>query len=124
MRIIKEEKTKISWQRFTYSVGHYLLILLYWGENGNTINPRGQRHIVNVWHLSDPPSFSLPTTFKRLKIALWPDGTFNSSIIATPIFERIPPCRVLRNSPAKQSRARANIMQKFCIIVIFVVCQE
>ena len=28
------------------------------------INRRGQRHIVNVWHLSDPPSFSLPTTFK------------------------------------------------------------
>ena len=27
------------------------------------INRRGQRHIVNVWHLSDPPSFSLPTTF-------------------------------------------------------------
>ncbi len=28
------------------------------------IDRRGQRHIVNVWHLSDPPSFSLPTTFK------------------------------------------------------------
>ena len=27
------------------------------------INRRGQRHIVNVWHLSDLPSFSLPTTF-------------------------------------------------------------
>jgi hypothetical protein len=27
-------------------------------------NRRGQRHIVNVWHLSDPPSFSLLTTFK------------------------------------------------------------
>jgi hypothetical protein len=29
------------------------------------INRCGQRHIVNVWHLSDPPSFSLPTTFKK-----------------------------------------------------------
>jgi hypothetical protein len=29
------------------------------------INRRGQRHIVNVWHLSDPPSFSLPTTFNN-----------------------------------------------------------
>jgi hypothetical protein len=28
------------------------------------IDRRSQRHIVNVWHLSDPPSFSLPTTFK------------------------------------------------------------
>ncbi len=27
------------------------------------IDRRGQRHIVNVWHLSDPPSFSFPTTF-------------------------------------------------------------
>jgi len=26
------------------------------------IDRRSQRHIVNVWHLSDPPSFSLPTT--------------------------------------------------------------
>ncbi len=25
------------------------------------IDRRCQRHIVNVWHLSDPPSFSLPT---------------------------------------------------------------
>ncbi len=31
------------------------------------IDRRGQRHIVNVWHLSDPPFFSLPTTFKRFK---------------------------------------------------------
>jgi hypothetical protein len=23
----------------------------------------GQRHIVNIWHLPDPPSFSLTTTF-------------------------------------------------------------
>ena len=30
------------------------------------IDRRGQRHIVNVWHLSDPPSFSLPTTFNGL----------------------------------------------------------
>jgi hypothetical protein len=30
------------------------------------INRRGQRDIVNVWHLSDPPSFSLPTTFKYI----------------------------------------------------------
>ncbi len=29
------------------------------------IDCHGQRHIVNVWHLSDPPFFSLPTTFKR-----------------------------------------------------------
>ncbi len=29
------------------------------------INRCGQRYIVNVCHLSDPPSFSLPTTFKR-----------------------------------------------------------
>ncbi len=28
------------------------------------IDRRCQRHIVNVWHLSDPPSFSSPTTFK------------------------------------------------------------
>jgi hypothetical protein len=28
------------------------------------IDRRSQRHIVNVWHLSDTPSFSLPTTFK------------------------------------------------------------
>ncbi len=28
------------------------------------INRHGQRHIVNVWHLSDPPYFSLLTTFK------------------------------------------------------------
>ncbi len=28
------------------------------------INCLGQRHIVNVWHLSDPPSFLLTTTFK------------------------------------------------------------
>ncbi len=28
------------------------------------IDRHSQRHIVNVWHLSDPPSFSLPTTFK------------------------------------------------------------
>jgi hypothetical protein len=28
------------------------------------IHRRGQRHIGNVWHLPDPPSFSLPTTFK------------------------------------------------------------
>jgi hypothetical protein len=32
------------------------------------INRRGQRHVVNVWHLSDPLSFSLPTTFK---VMLW-----------------------------------------------------
>ena len=31
------------------------------------IDRRGQRHIVNVWHLSEPPSFSLPTTFKGHK---------------------------------------------------------
>jgi hypothetical protein len=30
------------------------------------INHRGQRHIVNVWHRSDPPSFSLLTTFKYI----------------------------------------------------------
>ncbi len=28
------------------------------------IDRRGQSHIGNVWHLPDPPSFSLPTTFK------------------------------------------------------------
>ncbi len=28
------------------------------------INRRGQRHIVNVWHLPDHPAFSLPTAFK------------------------------------------------------------
>ncbi len=37
---------------------------------GKNIDRRGQRHIVNVWHLSDPPSFSLPTTFKREHSAL------------------------------------------------------
>jgi len=31
------------------------------------IDRRSQRHIVNVWHLSEPPSFSLPTTFKGHK---------------------------------------------------------
>ncbi len=30
------------------------------------IDRRGQRHIVNFWHLSDPPSFSLLTTFKGI----------------------------------------------------------
>jgi hypothetical protein len=34
------------------------------------IDRRGQRHIVNFWHLSDPPSFSLPTSFK-IKINLY-----------------------------------------------------
>ncbi len=28
------------------------------------IDCRSQRHFGNVWHLPDPPSFSLPTTFK------------------------------------------------------------
>ncbi len=32
----------------------------------NNIKRRGQRHIVNIWHLSDPLSFSLPTTFKKV----------------------------------------------------------
>jgi hypothetical protein len=32
------------------------------------IDRRSQRHIVNVWHLSDPPSFSLPTTFNRFML--------------------------------------------------------
>ncbi len=32
------------------------------------IDRRGQRHIVNFWHLSDPPSFSLPITFKQQSI--------------------------------------------------------
>jgi hypothetical protein len=63
--------------RFAYSSGHNLLILLNWGENRinkikddrkikreKNINRRGQRHIVNVCHLSYPPSFSLLTTFK------------------------------------------------------------
>ncbi len=30
------------------------------------IDRRVQRHIVNVWHPPDPPSFSLPTTFKDM----------------------------------------------------------
>ncbi len=30
------------------------------------INRRGQRHFVKVWQLSDPPSFSLPTTFNYI----------------------------------------------------------
>ncbi len=32
------------------------------------IDRRGQRHIANVWHLSNPSSFSLPTTFKLVNI--------------------------------------------------------
>ncbi len=35
------------------------------------IDRRGQRHIVNFWHLSDPPSFSLPTTFNDLNTQIY-----------------------------------------------------
>ncbi len=38
------------------------------------IDRRGQRHIVNFWHLSDPPSFSLPTTFKLNLFTFIQDG--------------------------------------------------
>jgi hypothetical protein len=42
-------------------------------DREKNIDPRGQRHIVNVWHLSDPPSFSLLVTFKAgLRIYLEP----------------------------------------------------
>jgi hypothetical protein len=64
--------------RFAYSSGHCLLILFYWAETEihkikddskikreKNIDRRGQRHIVNGWHLSDSPSFSLLTTVKE-----------------------------------------------------------
>jgi hypothetical protein len=51
------------------------------GGKGNRINPRwrpnlktkgldrrGLRHIANVGELPDPPSFSLPTTFHKIKL--------------------------------------------------------
>ncbi len=38
------------------------------------IDCRGQRHIVNVWHLSDHPSFSLPTTFNVRRVWTLPDS--------------------------------------------------
>jgi hypothetical protein len=68
--------------RFAYLSGHYLQ---YWFcligsetekhkikddckiKREKNIDRRGQRHILNVWHLSEPPFFSLPTTFKRFQ---------------------------------------------------------
>jgi hypothetical protein len=35
------------------------------------IDCRSQRHIGNVWHLSDPPSFSLPTTQEYTRSTTW-----------------------------------------------------
>ncbi len=67
---------------FAYSSGHYLQywFCFIWAETEipkikddikikreKNINRRGQRNIVNVWHLSVPPFFSLSTTFKRFK---------------------------------------------------------
>ncbi len=72
-------KTLQNWTELpngaTY-IANCLLILLYWAETEihnikddskikreKNIDRRGQRHIGSVWHLPDPPSFSLPTTF-------------------------------------------------------------
>jgi hypothetical protein len=69
--------------RFAYSLGHCLFILLYWVGNGNTkihkieddskikkqtnLDRRGLKSLPFIFHLLDPPSFSLPTTFKAYR---------------------------------------------------------
>ncbi len=74
-------------QHFAYSLGHCLLILLYWGGNGNmyiksktTAKFKGKQtsvaaardQFLSFAGLPDPLSFSLPTTFKLFHFFIVP----------------------------------------------------